>query len=1808
MKRNYTILLFFIVLSNIYSFSQGTPNFRGASTTISSLQKSYCSTETNADIVPDNWDPKTTVINWTVTYQNYSNPNQTSWYTITGTGTSTVLHFNPSAIPSQYHGVPIVFIYTQSDGIGPLQTTYDYTYVYETPQIYTLGKDTTICPGQTAYLTLSGSEDSVKYTLYKDGAQTANVIEGTGSSLTFNVTEAGTYTVKAVNMADSACIQDMNGSAKVELYPVNTPTISGNADACIGSTDVIYSTESGQSNYAWTVSSGGIITAGETSDKIAVTWNTEGNQTVTVNYANSNGCLATTPSSYNVTVQPLPIPTIAGSTAVCKGYSITYATEAGMSNYVWTVTGGTITAGAGTDSLTVEWNTIGTQSISVTYTDSYGCIPSAPTSEYIMVNDTPEPTITGTSELCQGTSGVVYSTESGQSDYTWTITGGTITSGASTNQVVVTWTTAGTQVLSVNYANAAGCRALTPTTDSIIVHPLPTPTISGQDSICLGETGTVYTTEQNQTDYNWTISSGGSIISGGNTNEITVDWTAAGVQTLTITYKNAYGCSAPTPTSYNVIVSDRPTPTISGPDSICNGSTNVTYTTASGQNDYAWSISAGGTINAGQGTYQISVTWNTVGDQTVTVNYSNVSGCKATVATTKNIYVKALPVPTISGPQSFCIDTTTTQTYTTENNKLNYTWAISSGGTIISGTNTSSITVKWTTTGAQTVSVNYTDNNGCTADTPTVYNVAVNPLPSPTISGVSSVCQGKTGVTYTTENGMDDYAWTVTGGTITAGDNTNEISVTWDDAGQQTVSVNYSNAYGCFATKATIDTVTVISAADPTITGITSACTGITNVGYKTETGMSNYSWTISSGGTITAGQSTDSITVTWNTAGTQTITVDYENTLGCNAVLPTSKTITIYNIPVPSINGSTSACKDATNSYTTEKGMTNYTWTVEDGTVVSGDNTDSITIKWNTTGKHVITVNYINPGNCSAAQPSTDTIQVYDPPTPSINGSDTVCANGGGITYTTEANQTSYTWTAGDGTIISGQGTNTATISWSTPGDKTVTVNYQNTNGCWATNATTYKVYAKTSPTPTIAGKQDVCAGTTGVLYTTQTGMYNYQWSISGGTITSGAGTDSVTVAWGSAGIGTIRVNYSNSDSCAASTPTAYNVTIHALPVPTITASNGGCNATTTTYTTQAGMQNYAWTASGGYSTTSGNGTDTFLVTWSSTGTQTVSVTYQDSLGCQAAMPTVKTVNITNNPTVTLTANDTSICKGQVVTFSATSGLANYDFYLNSTDINTAATPSYSTASLLNNDQIYVVGTSSNGCIGTSSTITMNVFDYPVATLSASPDTIIVVGTNVTFTAGGIGNYQFYLNGAIVQSYSTNNKFSSTTLNNGDKISVTVKNTNGCTDSTTLRITVLDSITSKTISNSTLIYCTGTSANGVTVSLSNPQSGVSYELIRISDSHSYGIGTVSSNSVTWTNVKNSSAGIQQYKIIGYYSTLLTYQVEMATIISITRVNMPNTFAMVPTDTQKVCTDGSIKYEIKLANSEADVTYYLYRNGTYTGVSVSGTGTAISFGSFGTTGTYTVVAKSDLGGCENTMNGSTVIVLDNSSTLCYPFEAIPDELYLSADAETGNIHVAVDSLGGNDIMNKTLDKNMQYTLITSWTDADGNQAQTKGTVSFNNTQSDYLTYTKPDNYYGKDSVIYNVKNLNYPTRQDTAIIHIFIGNKDVDDGVTILIPNAFTPNGDGKNDIFVIEGIENQLSSRLKVFNRWGALVYQSGGTSYDNNWDGSSNKGSLTLGKELPVGTYFYIFTVSFDKNGSTINKKYSGYIELRR
>ncbi len=1086
----------------------------------------------------------------------------------------------------------------------------------------------------------------------------------------------------------------------------------------------------------------------------------------------ARGARQSGPTVYNVTVNPLPVPTITGNASACvNSTGNVYTTEAGMTGYTWALTGGTITAGgtATDNTATVTWTSTGVKNISVGYTNGNTCTSAAPTIYNVTVNPLPVPTITGNSTACEASTLNVYSTEPGMTGYVWTVSaGGTITAGggAADNTATVTWTTPGPQTISVNYTNANGCTAASPTVKSVTVNPLPVPTITGNALSCAGSTGNVYTTESGMSNYTWVVSAGGTITAGGTVgnNTVTVTWNTVGAQSVSVKYTNGNGCTAAAATVFNVTVNALPVPTITGPASACVNSTGNLYTTEAGMTGYIWSVSAGGLITAGgTGNSSVTVTWTTVGARSVSVNYLNANSCMAAIPTMKAVTVNPLPTPSLSGNASACV-TSTGNLYTTEAGMTGYTWVISAGGTLSAGggATDNTATVTWTTTGPQTVSVNYTDGSGCTAASPVVKAVTVNPLPVPTITGNATACATSTGNIYTTEAGMTNYLWTVSGGgTITAGGGTgsNTVTITWNTAGAQSVSVNYTNGNGCTAAAATVYNVTVNALPVPALAGPASVCVGSAGNVYTTDPGMSNYVWSVPIGGTITAGGSlTNSITVTWTSTGARTVSVNYTNGSGCTAATPTTFNVTVNPLPIPTLTGPSPVCVNSTGHlYTTEAGMTGYTWVITGGTLTAGgtatDNTATVT--WTSTGAQTISVNYTNGNGCTAISPTVKTVTVNPLPVPTITGPLSACLNSSGNVYTTEAGMTAYSWVVpAGGTITAGGGAtnNTVTVTWNATGPQTVSVVYTNGSGCTAAAPTVYNVTVNALPVPTITGPASVCKNSTGNIYTTEAGMSSYIWTVSaGGTITAGgAGSNTVTVTWNTSGPQTVSVNYNNLNNCTAATATVYNVTVNPLPVPVITGPAAVCvTSAGNVYTTAAGMTGYTWTVSGGGTITAGGGAtnNTVTVTWNSTGLQNVMVNYTDANGCTASGATSYGVTVNPLPLPTITGNASACVTSTGNIYTTEAGMTGYTWVVTGGTITAGGGATNNTATVTWNtvgaQTISVNYTNGNGCTAASPTVkTVTVNPLPVPTITGNAAACVNSTGNSYSTETGMSNY----------------------------------------------------------------------------------------------------------------------------------------------------------------------------------------------------------------------------------------------------------------------------------------------------------------------------------------------------------------------------------------------------------------------------------------------------------------------------------
>lgn len=887
-------------------------------------------------------------------------------------------------------------------------------------------------------------------------------------------------------------------------------------------------------------------------------------------------------------------------------------------------------------------NTINTWWYNVSTTTATSTIIEFRGSPALTINQTPP------QSFCPNSGGHLFSVtpNSNTSEYHWSYNppaGVTLsqTSPSSPTVTVNFGSTAASGVLMV-YGTNTNCTSAGPSSSlPITILPTAVPAISGPGQVCAGSAAT-YTTASGNTNYQWTVSPGGTITSGGTSasNFVAVNWNSSGPRSVSVNYTPGAGfCSTATATVYPVTVNPLPVPPLSGPTPVCVGTSGHTYTTSAGKTNYIWQLSGGGTITSGGTSTSNSavITWNSVGNHTLSVKYTDPStGCIAASPTVLTITVSNLPNPTfISGPSSVCLNTPG-NVYTTQPGMSNYLWNVN-GGTITAGGNSTSnsATITWTSAGNRSVSVNYTfPSSTCTAPAPTVMTVTVKPLPSPSIvSGPNSACQGVPGNTYTTQPGMANYVWIASGGSITSGGGTNSVTVTWTNPGNRSLSVNYTDPVTqCQGATPGQLAVTVNSQAVPSfISGALAVCQGASGEVYATQPNMINYQWNIS-GGTITSGgtSTSNSVTMSWDNPGNYTIMVSYTDpSTSCSAAAPALRAITVNPVPVPDITGPLTPCLNATGlQYHTEAGMSGYLWTVGGGSFTPGTSPDFINVTWLGTGLHTITVTYTATNGCNPLSPGQLGVIVKTIPDPTITGSPAMCT-GIQTTYTTEVNMTNYLWSVSPGgTVISGGTTASSDISinWTSPGTKQVSVNYDAGNGCMAGTPKVYTVVVSQSPSPSVNQITPgyICQLST-TTFATQPGMTAYNWSVStGGVIWSAPGQNEITVRWTDTGTQWLQVNYTD-QGCQGLIPGQITVTVNDLPVTTITPGPGpDCASLQRLYQAPAKSGcTFTWAVvpSGIGTVAAGQGSNSVLIDWSAPGPAVIGVTgTMNTTGCSSA------------------------------------------------------------------------------------------------------------------------------------------------------------------------------------------------------------------------------------------------------------------------------------------------------------------------------------------------------------------------------------------------------------------------------------------------------------------------------------------------------------------------------------------------------------------------------------------------------------
>ena len=429
---------------------------------------------------------------------------------------------------------------------------------------------------------------------------------------------------------------------------------------------------------------------------------------------------------------------------VCMGTVEQYGVvENAGSTYSWTLTpsdGGTISGN--TNLINITWTKAGTYELEVVERNASGC-EGEPTTLTITVN--PQNTIALSS--ASGTESQTICLNNPAIDITYATTGASgasvtglplgLTNSWANNVFTITGTPTESGTFSYSVTTVDGCGIATATGT---IHVLPVNTIVlnsavGTDSqtVCINSPAVNITYA--------TAGATGADVTGLPTG-VTGSWannvfaisgtpTVSGIFSFTVTTTGGCGTATAIGTMEVLPVSTIVLSSASGTNNqtVCANSpvVTITYETTGATGAGVTGLPAGLSGSWANDVFSISGAATESGTFNYTV--TTLGGC-GTVTATGTIHVAPLPDPTLAGPSPIC-ESSISNIYQTDNGKTNYLWTVSAGGTITAGGTASdtTVTVSWVVPGNQLVTVNYTDQNGCSATVPQAYNVVVTPLP-----------------------------------------------------------------------------------------------------------------------------------------------------------------------------------------------------------------------------------------------------------------------------------------------------------------------------------------------------------------------------------------------------------------------------------------------------------------------------------------------------------------------------------------------------------------------------------------------------------------------------------------------------------------------------------------------------------------------------------------------------------------------------------------------------------------------------------------------------------------------------------------------------------------------------------------------------------------------------------------------------------------------------------------------------------------------------------------------------------------------
>jgi hypothetical protein len=638
---------------------------------------------------------------------------------------------------------------------------------------------------------------------------------------------------------------------------------------------------------------------------------------------------------------------------------------------------------------------------------------------------------------------------------------------------------------------------------------------------------------------------------------------------------------------------------------------------------------------------------------------------------------------------------------------------------------------------------------------------------------------------------------------------------------------------------------------------------------------------------------------------------------------------------------------------------------------------------------------------SCTAAMSSTASITINTLPTAfSVTGGGAYCVGGAGLAVGIANSQTGvnyqlYNGASAVGSVVAGNGSSRSFGTFTASGTYSVLATNATTS-CTAGMTGTATITINALPTAyAMTGSGTYCAGSSGAalgLANSQSGV-NYQLYRGATLVGSAAAGTGSSFSFGSfTTTGTYSVLATNATtSCTAAMSSTTTVSVNALP-STFSMSGGGayCAGGAGVVIGLGGSQsgvNYQLYngASPIGSAVAGSGSSFSFGTFTTSGTYSVLAT-SASTSCAATMIGTAVVSINSLPTTNSMTGGGAYCaggSGVAIGLGGSQTGVNYQLYNGATTVGSVVAGSglsFSFGTFTASGTYSVLATSASTSCAAAMTGTASVSINPL------PTAYSMTGGGAYCTGGpgmGIGlgnsqsgvNYQLYRGATLVGSAvsGTGGAFSFGTFTTSGTYSVLATNaTTSCTaamsSTTTVSVNALPSTFSMSGGGA---YCSG--GSGVIVGLGGSQSGVNYQL--------YNGASATGSPVSGSG---SSLSFGTLTTSGTYSVLATSAstsctAAMTGTASISINAKPTTYSM--TGGGAYCSGGS-GVAVGVGSSQSGVNYQLYKGATPVGSSVAGDGSSLSFGTFTTSGNYSVAATDVSTSCTTAMSGTASISID----------------------------------------------------------------------------------------------------------------------------------------------------------------------------------------------------------------------------------